>query len=200
MTRRPPRFLTAAAGAAASIFLVAHGADGLDRRGSGNPDATVRAFHERVESYIVLRHQVAPLAQALGRNDPLSQFVRERYLAEAIRATRSDARQGDIFTPAVEALFRQLVADSIGERDGEAFLAELGGGEVAPRGLHPTVNEAYSMTRVFRLPADVRLGLPLLPSELDYRVAGHDLLVWDIGAGIVVDFLPDAFVTRIVTE
>jgi hypothetical protein len=97
-------------------------------------------------------------------------------------------------------VFRQLVADSIGERDGETFLAELGGGVSAPSGMHPTVNEPYSMTAVFRIPLDVRLGLPSLPAELDYRIAAHDLLLWDIYAGIVVDFVPHAFVTPVVTE
>jgi hypothetical protein len=56
------------------------------------------------------------------------------------------------------------------------------------------------MTTVFRMPPDVRLGLPSLPAELDYRIAAHDLLLWDIYAGIVVDFVPNAFVTRVVTE
>jgi hypothetical protein len=60
-----------------------------------------------------------------------------------------------------------------------------------PRGLHPTVNETYTMAPLYRLPADVRLGLPTLPAELDYRLAAHDLVLWDIYAGIVVDFVPD---------
>ena len=140
------------------------------------------------------------LAEMLAPGDQLARFERERYLAAAIRAARCDAQQGAIFTHDVEAWFRQLVADSIGERDGEAFLAELNQGAVVPRGLHPTVNEPYSMTQVFRLPAEVRLGLPLLPAELDYRVAARDLLLWDVAAGIVVDFVPDAFTTRTVTE
>jgi hypothetical protein len=97
-------------------------------------------------------------------------------------------------------VFRELLADSIGERDGETFLAELSGSEVVPHGMHPTVNEPYSMTAVLRIPPDVRLGLRPLPAELDYRIAAHDLLLWDIYAGIVVDFVPNAFVTHVVTE
>ena len=123
-----------------------------------------------------------------------------QYLASAIRGSRRTAQQGDIFTPHVATVFRHLLADSIGERDGETFLAELGGGAIAPHGMHPMVNEPYSMTTAFRVPPDVRLGLPRLPAELDYRIAAHDLLLWDIYAGIVVDFVPNAFVTRVVTE
>jgi hypothetical protein len=187
-------------GTAAAMVLMTSGADGRDWGRPADPNAVLQAFHERVETYAALRRQLVPLAEMLAPGDQLARFERERYLAAAIRAARCDAQQGAIFTHDIETWFRQLVADSIGERDGEAFLAELNSGAVVPRGIHPTVNEPYSMTRVFRLPAEVRLGLPLLPAELDYRVAARDLLLWDVGAGIVVDFVPDAFTTRTVTE
>ena len=47
---------------------------------------------------------------------------------------------------------------------------------------------------------DVRLGLPKLPAELDYRLAGHDLVLWDIYAGIVVDFVPDIVTSPVATN
>lgn len=165
-----------------------------------DPDATLRVFHERVDLYVALHRRLAPPPPAARSTDPLSRLLTGQYLASAIRSSRRAAQQGDIFTPYVATVFRQLLADSIGERDGETFLAELGGGAIAPSGMHPTVNEPYSMTTVFRVPPEVRLGLPQLPAELDYRIAAHDLLLWDIYAGIVVDFVPDAFVTRVVTE
>jgi hypothetical protein len=56
------------------------------------------------------------------------------------------------------------------------------------------------MSTLFRIPSDVRLGLPPLPAELDYRIAGHDLVLWDIYAGIVVDFVPNALTSRVFTE
>ena len=40
-----------------------------------------------------------------------------------------------------------------------------------PRGMHPTVNETYTMTPLYRVPQEVRLGLPPIPAELDYRIA-----------------------------
>jgi hypothetical protein len=166
-----------------------------------DPDAAaLRGFNERIESYAALHRRLAPPPAAASSTDPVSRLLTSRYLASAIRSARRTAEQGAMFTPEVATVFRKLLADSIGERDGETFLAELGAGQVVPRGMHPTVNEPYSMTRVFRMPLEVTLGLPRLPAELDYRLAAHDLLLWDIYAGIVVDFVPDAFVTRVVTE
>jgi hypothetical protein len=189
------------AGSALAVAIAAAGAAGAHAQSAVfDPDAALSVFHERVDSYVALHRRLAPPPAAAGSTDSLSRLLTSRYLASAIRSSRRTAQQGDIFTPDVATLFRQLLTDSIGERDGETFLAELGRGAITPRGMHPTVNEPYAMTTVFRMPPDVRLGLPPLPAELDYRIAAHDLLLWDIYAGIVVDFVPNAFVTHVVTE
>jgi len=189
------------AGSALAVAIAAAGAAGAHAQSAVfDPDAALSVFHERVDSYVALHRRLAPPPAAAGSTDSLSRLLTSRYLASAIRSSRRTAQQGDIFTPDIATVFRQLLADSIGERDGETFLAELGRGAITPRGMHPTVNEPYAMTTVFRVPPDVRLGLPSLPAEVDYRIAAHDLLLWDLYAGIVVDFVPNAFVTPVGTE
>ena len=163
-------------------------------------DAAMRQFQERVESYAALHRRLAPPPPAIAATDPLSKLLSRNYLAAALRSERRNAQQGDIFTPEVATLFRWALADSIGERDGETFLTELNGGEPMPRGMHPDVNEPYTMTPLYRIPQEVRLGLPHLPPELYYRIAAHDLVLWDIYAGLVVDFIPDALTSRVATE
>lgn len=200
MTRRSA-FFRMMAGSALAVAIAAAGAAGARAQSAVlDPDAALSVFHERVDSYVALHRRLAPPPAAAGSTDSLSRLLTSRYLASAIRSSRRTAQQGDIFTPDIATVFRQLLANSIGERDGEAFLAELGNGAIVPRGMHPTVNEPYAMTTVFRVPPDVRLGLPSLPAEVDYRIAAHDLLLWDLYAGIVVDFVPNAFVTPVVTE
>ena len=200
MTRRSA-FFRMMAGSALAVAIAAAGAAGARAQSAVlDADAALSVFHERVDSYVALHRRLAPPPAAAGSTDSLSRLLTSRYLASAIRSSRRTAQQGDIFTPDVATVFRQLLANSIGERDGEAFLAELGNGAIVPRGMHPTVNEPYAMTTVFRVPPDVRLGLPSLPAEVDYRIAAHDLLLWDLYAGIVVDFVPNAFVTPVVTE
>jgi hypothetical protein len=165
------------------------------------PDASaaLRTFHERVEAYAALHRQLVP-PPAVSDPDPLAKLLTHQYLASAIRNARPGADQGNIFTLEVMALFRSRLADSLGEIDGETLLIALNNGMPVPRGLHPTVNEPYTMSTLFRVPSDVRLGLPAIPAELDYRIAGHDLVLWDIYAGIVVDFMPNAFDARVFTE
>jgi len=163
-------------------------------------DAAMRQFQERVDSYAALHRRLAPPPAAISSTDPITKLLSRNYLAAALRGTRRYAQQGDIFTPEVTTLFRWALADSIGEQDGEAFLIELNAGQPVPRGMHPDVNEPYTMTPLYRIPQEVRLGLPPLPAELDYRIAARDLVLWDIYAGVVVDFIPDALTSRIATE
>ena len=198
MTHRRSFFTTAVA--AAALAMGAHG--GPTARAQSmvfDPDAVLLVFHERVESYAALHRRLAPPPAAASSRDPLSKLLTRQYLASALRGARRYAQQGEIFTLDVANVFRARLADSIGERDGATFLLELNGGEPVLHA-HPTVNEPYSMTPLYRVPADVRLGLPALPAELDYRIASRDLVLWDIYAGIVVDFVPDAFTTAVRTE
>jgi hypothetical protein len=163
-------------------------------------DAAMRQFQERVESYAALHRRLAPPPAAMASTDPISKLLSRNYLGAALRSARRYAQQGEIFTPEVTTLFRWTLIDSIGERDGEAFLTDLNGGQPMPRGMHPMVNEPYTMTPLYRIPQEVRLGLPPVPAELDYRIAGHDFVLWDIYAGIVVDFVPDALTSHVATE
>ena len=162
-------------------------------------DAALRVFHERVESYAVLHRRLAP-PLAMAATDPLSRLLTRNYLAAAMRSARRTAQQGEIFTPEIATLFRWMLADSIGERDGESFVTALNGNQLVPPGMHPDVNESYSMLPLYRVPQEVRLGLSAIPAELDYRIAGHDLVLWDIYAGIVVDFVPNALTSHVSTE
>ena len=201
MTRRSRFFRVIASGTVAVAALVAGGpTEARAQSAAFDQDAAMRVFQERVESYVALHRRLAPPPSAVTATDPLSRLLTRQYLASAIRSERRHAEQGDIFTPAVVTAFRWMFADAIGERDGEAFLAELSGGEIVPRGLHPTINEPYSMTPLYRISPEVRLGLPPIPREVDYRIAGHDLVLWDIYAGIVVDFVPNALTSRVTTE
>lgn len=162
-------------------------------------DAAMRVFHERAESYASLHRRLAP-PPVVSSTEPLSKLLTRQYLASAMRSAREYAQQGDIFTPEIATLFRWMLVDSIGELDGEGFMTALNGGVPIQRGMHPTVNEPYMLTPLHRVPPNVRLGLPSIPAELDYRIAGHDLVLWDVYAGIVVDFVPDALTSRVSTE
>jgi len=43
------------------------------------------------------------------------------------------------------------------------------------------------------VPPQLLRSLPALPPELQYRIIGRSLVLWDHHANLIVDFLPGAF-------
>jgi hypothetical protein len=110
-----------------------------------------------------------------------------------VRKARSTARQGDIFTPGVSVYFRVLITETLrwnGIVDALAAI-ELEEDTVF---VPPTVNGDYPAGRSIALMPPCLLGvLPPLPPEVRYGFIGTDLILWDLHAGLIVDFVPRAF-------
>lgn len=156
--------------------------------------AALRSFHERVESYAALHRRLEePLPPMTVTTDTWATFLAKRYLAAAIRAARPSARQGDIFSPAIAIVFRQLISEALVAHDVEALLIELNEEQPVARGVHPLVNEPYPKGVTHEVPAILLQRLPALPEDVEYRIVDRDLLLWDIHADLVIDFVPDAF-------
>ena len=116
----------------------------------------------------------------------------EDRLARGIRAARRGSRQGDIFTPEIAAEFRRLIDLTMHGPEAGAIRQSLKHAEpLAPRALR--VNSAYpAATPLQSAPPSLLMNLPPLPAELEYRVVGHSLILRDIEANLIVDFIVNA--------
>jgi hypothetical protein len=150
-------------------------------------------FQAKVAEYAELHAE--ELAQLGPREDVVA--VQEA-LARAIEAKRAKAKQGDIFRPEVQPLFRRLIAEQLtgpDTRDARRTVLEGNPGE---RDEHPVpvvvrLNAVYPLGAAqSTVPPSVLLTLPPLPASLHYRFVGRDLVLVDSVAGIIVDFLPAA--------
>ena len=184
--------------ALACVWIVA-GWPGAAARHQG-PDGTDRAtalqaFTERTERYVRLRARLEePLPAFDARRDPWSLMLTRRYLASAIRTARGYAHQGDIFTPPVAEIFRDLMAQTIDSVDIEELLDEEP--EAAVSVVDVVVNEPVPAWALEDVPEAVLRRLPTLPEAIAYRMVGRNLLLWDTHAEIVIDTLPHAFLGR----
>ncbi|HJU43314.1 MAG TPA: hypothetical protein VJ691_10885 [Vicinamibacterales bacterium] len=91
-----------------------------------------------------------------------------------------------IFTPPVAVVFRQEIARALAERDGVAALNGVG------VFAHPVVLEPFPSHQLHEFPRVLQDALPPLPATLEYRLIGHDLVVRDKEADIIVGVLRDA--------
>jgi hypothetical protein len=156
-------------------------------------ESLVCLFDSGVEDYVQIHRRLERFVppEVITR-DPYMLFVSRWALAADIRRARPLARQGDIFTPELAAMFRRIVARAL--RDDEigmtVFLAEDGMTlpiDVRVNGDYPAGGPVTTM------PPTLLKALPALPPELQYRFVNFNLILWDVHAGLIVDFVPDVF-------
>lgn len=121
----------------------------------------------------------------------------QKALARAIESKRRAARQGDVFAPAVERVFRRLIAIELRGTDGlpaRKAVAEGNPGEERPAvPVLVRVNGEYPAGAArSTVPPSVLATLPPLPECLHYRFVGRSLILVDSVAQLIVDFLPAA--------
>jgi hypothetical protein len=154
----------------------------------------VQGFEQRVADYVAMHRLLeGPLPPLQVSNDMGAVRAAMDALATRIRAARKDARQGDLFTKDVARVFRKRIATCVTPEDMEAMLAENKEHEptVPPR---LVVNMTWPDPVPFNfVPPQLIASLPPLPPELQYRIIGRSLVLWDHHANLIVDFLPGAF-------
>ena len=156
-------------------------------------DSLVCMFDAGVEQYVQMHRRLERLVPPpIITPDPFRLFVSRVALAEEIRRERSFAKQGDIFSPDIAAMFRQIVERTLrADRVNWAvFLDEDGMTlpiEVDVNGPYPAGGPVSTMS-----PTLLR-ALPRLPPELQYRFVNMHLILWDVHAGLIVDYVPDVF-------
>ena len=166
----------------------------VESRGTRPLTSALGRFGEQLAAYAALRQQVdLALPPAFERPRGVRAMLQARAeLACAIKAARPHARQGDFFFPAVVDIFRMTIAEALSGVDSDAFFESLYAEDAVPAGLPPRVHDTYPEWATHDVPFLVLERLPLLPDELEYRLIGRTLVLWDIDADLVLDVLPDA--------
>lgn len=151
-------------------------------------DESIRVFQECVSAYILMRQQIAEqLLADWVEADADTRF--RRRLAAAIQATRRDSRPGDILCAGIGEGILRTVRMDLARRaplDRQAILMEV-------RKAHVRLNDVYPDGAPFAtMPPLLLLQLPPLPAGLEYRFLGNAVILLDVDATLVVDFVPNA--------
>jgi len=159
--------------------------------------AALRTFNKRIGEYAALHRRLeGPLPPLKPSTSPSATILKRMRLAAAIKTARPQARRGDIFTAAVGRLFRDLVAAALEGHDIDAFLDDLSDEHERAAGYHPKVYDHYPEWASHYMPVVLLWALPTLPEDIEYRLIGRDLILWDIHADLIVDVLLDAVAKR----
>jgi hypothetical protein len=166
----------------------------LDEKAAEAPtpveDPRFREFFDHVRAYIKIHDAANARVPSLkDTSDPKEIAAREKALADQIRIERAGARQGDVFSPSAAKAMGVAVAEDFRPRslrDQKAILSEV------PVKVPPAINTDYPTTLpLATMPPTLLLKLPTLPEDLEYRFLGRHLILRDIKANLIVDFIPD---------
>jgi hypothetical protein len=150
----------------------------------------VKDFEARVSGYEQLeKGQSSPHKPT---DSPAKLADQHEQAAAKMRAARAGAKQGDIFTAGIASYFRHQIASTLNGPDGAKIKASLRHAEPVKK-ISLRVNERYPQKIPLQsTPPTLLLNLPQLPKQLQYRIVGNDLVLYDSNSDLVVDFMENA--------
>lgn len=110
-------------------------------------------------------------------------------------AINAETPAPEIFKLPVAIVFRQLIARAIAAPKGGEAISAAGGRGVS----HPMVLRPFPGDELYNFPKVLSDALPAVPAPLEYRLIGHDLVIRDGEADVIVAVLRNAlgsFTTR----
>ncbi|MDQ3474009.1 MAG: hypothetical protein M3447_09755, partial [Acidobacteriota bacterium] len=137
----------------------------------------LKDYEKSVKQYVAVRERVRKKLPPLSKDSTAEQIsAYQKQFVDALRAQRSNAKQGYVFKPTVAKYIRELVrkefkgADRVQVR--EAIL------EADTAGVPLKVNHPYPETKeLSQIPPTLLLTLPALPKEVKYRFVQRNLLL-----------------------
>lgn len=166
-----------------------------DAGSNASADAKIlEDFKARIDEYDELRKDLAKKTPPLKKTeDPNRIVVAEVVLAHQIRAARANAKPGDIFTPATQAMFRRLLNPTMKGDEGVENKLIMKDDSPPPSKIPFKVNAEYPKEQPLSTVApDMLKALPPLPEALQYRFAGKHLLLHCTHGNLIVDYMLNA--------
>jgi hypothetical protein len=166
-------------------------AQGTPPPASTSDAKTIAAFNQRTKDYAALHNKLeATLPSVPKDTTPELLDKHQRALEQLVVSNRKAARRGDIFTPDADRLLRRLLGQVFSGPEGVRLKDTIM--DENPSELKLAVNGRYpDEVPVSTMPPQVLAILPRLPVELEYRFIGNRLILLDIHAHTVVDFIDD---------
>lgn len=180
-----------------SAALAAMAAAQPQRADSGqtrvNPQAALAAeFTRRVGEYVALHRKIEDSLPRLSKDaSPQEIDNYQRELGRLIAKARAAARPADVFTKEIRAYFRRQIAAAFAGPEGRKLRGSIM--DENPGAIRLAVNARYpDSVPLATMPPQVLAELPRLPEELEYRFIGSRLILLDVHAHLIVDYIDGA--------
>ncbi|MBY0497069.1 MAG: hypothetical protein K2Y23_22935 [Cyanobacteria bacterium] len=176
------------------LLLLTLGHAAIMQSAAGPPaDATaVQAFERAIAQYMSLREQLIGETGGLKPDSTSAQLTQASdALAAAVQRARRGAKQGAIFASPVSDVFRRRIGEAIKRDDLAGVLSSID--DETPAKTTPAVHLRFpAASQMATMPPSLLAVLPKLPAALEYRIIGDVLILRDVEAALILDFIPAA--------
>jgi hypothetical protein len=151
-------------------------------------------MNDRLKQYVDLHRKIERSLPKLPKEATPQQIDQnQRGLEKLMRRARATAKPGDIFTPEARPVIQRLLATVFGGPDGKQLKASImDEAQAAPSAAKLVVNSRYPDTvPLTTVPPQVLQTLPRLTEDLEYRFIGDSLILLDVHAHVIADFIAD---------
>jgi len=148
----------------------------------------VMEFETRLKEYLALHRKLEATLPAVPKKATPEQVDKnQQALSALIRTARAGAKQGEFFTPDMQALVRRTLVVALAGPEGKKSKATITDENTNVANLK--VNDRYPDEIPFATtPLQVLKTLPKLDEGLEYRFVGKRLVLMDTHANMIVDF------------
>ena len=155
---------------------------------SPDPVPALRSFQARVQEYVTLHREIEQKLPKLGREATPEEIDKnQRELGALLKSARSDAKQGELFTPDVQEFLARLFGRVFRGEQGKNLLGSIM--DENPGLPKISVNERYpDEVPLSTMPPEILDALPELEEDMEYRFVGRRLVLVDSHAHLIVDF------------
>ena len=152
----------------------------------------LKDFEAAVAAYMAMRRQLRGEVRGPVKDSTSTQLTDAAdALAGAIQRARPKAEVGGFFTESAVTVFKRRVATAVRTENLEAVLAEID--DEGPVNAPPKIYVRLPVSaQMATMPASLLAVLPPLPKELEYRILGQYLVLRDVDASLILDYIPAA--------
>jgi len=156
-----------------------------------NADATLlQDFKERLEKYVSIRKSADDHTPPLKKTEEAGEIrIAQDALAQRIASLNANAKHGDIFSPEISAYFRRLVRPEVKDKGTRDSIKDDNPENVPYLKVNAIYPEKEPLSTV---PPNVLASLPKLPEDIEYRFVGKHLILRDVRANLIIDYVPNA--------
>ena len=152
-------------------------------------------MNNRLTQYVELHVKVENgLPKLPDEATPEQIDTRQRELQRQLAQARASAKPGDLFTPEARPVILRLLAQVFAGPDGRMLKASIMDENPTDLGTYKlAVNKRYpDNVPVSTVPPDVLQALPDLSEDLEYRFVGDALILLDVHAHTIADYIENA--------